>query len=130
MWWKIDPDEKWKFDLDENLKFGLLEILILYLLTEKDTYGYEIKKDLYIRTNGVFDVKEGSLYGPLYKLEERKLISSNKVLVGKKRFRNYYHIEDSGKEYLEFALEKYQEVSKGVSSLLNWEENNNGNSKK
>jgi len=51
-------------------------------------------------------------------------------LVGKKRFRNYYHIEDSGKEYLEFALEKYQEVSKGVSSLLNWEENNNGNSKK
>ena len=36
----------WKNDIDENLKFGLLEILILHLLTEEDTYGYKIRKDL------------------------------------------------------------------------------------
>ncbi|NCB14300.1 MAG: hypothetical protein EOM78_22175, partial [Erysipelotrichia bacterium] len=59
---------------------------------------------------------------PLYRLEESKLISSNKVLVGEKRFRNYYHIEETGREYLNYALEKYHEISKGFLSLINWEE--------
>ena len=115
----------WKNDIDENLKFGLLEILILHLLTEEDTYGYKIRKDLVKRTAGVFEVKEGSLYGPLYRLEERKLISSNKVLVGEKRFRNYYHIEETGREYLNYALEKYHEISKGFLSVINWENKTN-----
>jgi len=110
----------WKNDIEENLKFGIIEILILQLLSEEDMYGYRIKQELNERTKGVFQVKEGSLYGPLYRMEERKLISSKKVLVGEKRFRNYYHIEKDGIEYLDFALKKYYEIYNGVMNLMTW----------
>ncbi|MDD3382613.1 MAG: PadR family transcriptional regulator [Bacilli bacterium] len=112
----------WENYIDENLKFGLLEILIMYLLSEEDMYGYRIKKELLKRTNGSFKVREGTLYGPLYRLEQRKLISSRRELVGEKRFRNYYHLEPDGIEYLNLALAKYHEISQGVASLFNWGE--------
>lgn len=111
---------KWQNDIDENLRAGMVELLILKLLTEQDMYGYQIRQELYHRTNGAFQVKEGSLYGPLYRMFERKLISSDKVLVGEKRFRNYYHIEEAGREYLEYGLAEFSRVFFGVQSLLNY----------
>lgn len=108
----------WKDDIEENIKCGLIEILILSLLSQEDMYGYKIKTELAKRTNNTFIVKEGSLYGPLYRMQERKLISSRKELVGEKRFRNYYHIEESGKEYLEYAIEKFNLIFDGANNLI------------
>ena len=108
----------WKDDVQENIKCGLVEILILALLSKEDMYGYKIKTELAERTNNAIIVKEGSLYGPLYRMEERKLISSRKELVGEKRFRNYYHIEDAGKEYLEFAVNEFNKIFGGAYNLI------------
>ena len=44
-----------------------------------------------------------------------------KELVGEKRFRNYYRIEDSGREYLEFAMREMEIVFAGIKSLFEWE---------
>lgn len=108
----------WKDDVDENIKCGLIEVLILSLLSEEDMYGYRIRTELANRTNQTFIVKEGSLYGPLYRMQERKLISSRRELVGEKRFRNYYHIEESGKEYLEYAVKQFQIIFNGATHLI------------
>lgn len=108
----------WQDDVEENIKCGLVEILILALLTTEDMYGYKIKMELAERTNQAVIVKEGSLYGPLYRMEQRKLISSRKVLVGEKRFRNYYHIEQLGKEYLDYAVKKFQLIYGGSANLI------------
>lgn len=108
----------WTDNIQENIKSGLIEILILSLLSTEDMYGYQIKTELAKRTNQTFLVKEGSLYGPLYRMEERKLISSRKELVGEKRFRNYYHIENSGKEYLEYAIKEFQVIFNGSYNLI------------
>ena len=108
----------WKDDIQENIKCGLVEILILALLSTEDMYGYKIKSELAERTNHAIIVKEGSLYGPLYRMEERKLISSRKELVGEKRFRNYYHIEPPGKEYLDYAVKEFKFIFEGASNLI------------
>lgn len=79
---------KWKNDIEENVRCGIVELLILQLLKGEDMYGYQIKQELAKRTNNAFVMKEGSLYGPLYRMAKRKLISCNRVLVGEKRFRN------------------------------------------
>ena len=97
---------------------GSTAILILTLLEKEDMYGYKIKTELAEKTNNAIIVKEGSLYGPLYRMEERKLISSRKELVGEKRFRNYYHIEDAGKEYLEFAVNEFKTIFDGAYNLI------------
>lgn len=108
----------WQDDVEENIKCGLVEILILALLTTEDMYGYKIKMELAERTNQAVIVKEGSLYGPLYRMEQRKLISSRKVLVGEKRVRNYYHIEASGREYLDYAVKEFRFIFSGAANLI------------
>lgn len=108
----------WKDDVEENIKCGLIEILILSLLSHEDMYGYRIKTELAEQTNHTFIVKEGSLYGPLYRMQERGLISSRKELVGEKRFRNYYHIEQAGKEYLQYAVQQFSLIYDGANQLI------------
>ncbi len=112
----------WKDDIEENIKCGLVEILILKLLATEDMYGYQIKTELFERSNNAIIIKEGSLYGPLYRMQERELISCCKKMVGEKRFRNYYHLEEKGIEYLNYALAKFDEIFSGAKSLINWNE--------
>lgn len=112
---------KWKSDIEENTRSGIVELLILQLLSEEDMYGYQIKQELIKRTDGVFVMKEGSLYGPLYRMSQRNLISSYKKVVGEKRFRNYYHIEEAGREYLLYGKEELKKVYFGICSIFNWE---------
>ena len=111
-----------KSDIEENVRSGLVELLILHLLTEEDRYGYQIRQELNRRTNGAFVMKEGSLYGPLYRMHERKLISSHKEMAGEKRFRNYYHIEPAGREYLEYGKKEIEFVFAGVFQMFGWQE--------
>ena len=111
---------KWKSDIEENARSGIVELLILQLLSEKDMYGYQIKQELAKRTDGAFVIKEGSLYGPLYRMSQRNLISSYKKVVGEKRFRNYYHMDNAGLEYLAFGKEELKKVYHGVSLLFHW----------
>lgn len=111
-----------KSDIEENVRSGLVELLILHLLTEEDQYGYQIRQELNRRTNGAFVMKEGSLYGPLYRMHERKLISSHKEMAGEKRFRNYYHIEPAGREYLEYGKKEIEFVFSGVFQMFGWQE--------
>lgn len=108
----------WKADIEENLKFGLVEILVLKMLLEEDMYGYQIKQEISNRSNNAIIIKEGSLYGPLYRMEKRGMISSTKKVVGEKRFRMYYHIEELGKEYIEYAQEKFYEIFNGAKNIL------------
>lgn len=113
---------EWKTDIEENVRSGIVELLILQLLCERDMYGYEIRQFLSQRTDHAYDMKEGSLYGPLYRMSSRNLISSHKEMAGAKRFRMYYHIEDEGRAYLEYGKEQIQFVFAGIMRLLNWGE--------
>lgn len=111
----------WKESIDENVRLGIVELLILHMLLERDMYGYEIREELAVRTNNAFLVKEGSLYGPLYRMQSRGIITSRKEMVVNKRFRMYYMLTDHGREYLEYGKEQMKLVFAGVESLLNWE---------
>ena len=112
---------EWEKDIDENVRSGIVELLILHLLSRHDMYGYEIRKLLAQRTDNAFEMREASLYGPLYRMSSRGLISSYKKLVGEKRFRVYYHLEETGQQYLEYGKEQINYVFSGVMNLLNWE---------
>lgn len=110
----------WKESIDENVRLGIVELLILHMLSERDMYGYEIKEALATRTNYAFLIKEGSLYGPLYRMQSRGIITSRKEMVVNKRFRMYYSLTEHGREYLEYGKEQMKIVFAGVESLLNW----------
>ena len=107
-------------DIEENLKRGILEMLILKMLSHDDMYGYQMINEMNIRGKGLIDIKEGSLYGPLYRLIGKNYISKNKVLVGKRRTRVYYHIEPLGIEYLNTIIGVYSKITEGVNLIMNY----------
>lgn len=103
-----------------NLKKGKgsIEMLVLHILTSGDMYGFDIAQTIYELSGERIRVPEGSLYPSIYKLEEKGYITGEKRQVGKRKIRVYYHIEESGREYLEELIRDYRETNKGIDLIL------------
>jgi len=69
----------------ENFKKGAVEMVVLHLLCRRNMYGYELVQELEKSSEGLFIIKEGTLYPSLYRMIEKKYISGSTELVGKKR---------------------------------------------
>ena len=110
-------------DIEENLKRGILEMLILKILMHEDMYGYQMASIINEKSEDKINIKEGSLYGPLYRMIDKGYISERKVLVGKRRTRIYYHIESNGVDYLYTLIKIYNRMNEGVSLILNQKSN-------
>ncbi len=108
----------------ENFKRGCAELLALHLLSKEDLYGYQITQLMEEKSGGRFTMLEGTLYLILYKLVDIGYLSTYSTLVGKRRTRKYYHLEDTGREYLEQMKKEYDEISKGISLILDREVQN------
>lgn len=61
----------------QQLKKGVLEMLVLQLICEKPTYGYELLSRLKEGSAGRFALKEGTLYPILYRLEDEGMIRAS-----------------------------------------------------
>lgn len=102
----------------KNNSFFKLEMLFLKILSIRDCYGYEITHSIKKITNDKIDIKEGSMYPILYKFEELGFISSEKKLIGKRMTRVYYHLEPSGKEYLDRIYKEYKDMTSTIQSFM------------
>ena len=58
----------------QQLKKGVLEMLVLKLICDRSTYGYELLSRLKEQSGGWFSMKEGTLYPILYRLEDDGMI--------------------------------------------------------
>jgi len=79
---------------------GYNDTIILCLLLDGDSYGYEISKRISEISEGKYMIKETTLYSAFTRLENNGFIESysgGDVTGGKKR--TYYHITDSGRSY-------------------------------
>lgn len=106
--------------IKENFKRGSLEMLILHLLKDEEMYGYQLTQEICKRSGGTFRITEGSMYPTLYRLIDKELISDRLELVGRRRTRVYYHLEEKGAAYLEKLVSEYELTSKGISAIMNY----------
>ena len=95
------------YDKSQLMK-GTLEGCILQILSETVTYGYEIVTTL--TEFGFEDVKEGSIYPLLVRLEKKGMISSElrPSPLGPKR--KYYSLTAEGQAYLQEFIKCWTEV--------------------
>src|SRR5260221_13341818 len=70
----------------ETLK-GHLDLLLLAALQSRPAHGYAIADTLRARSDGAFDLPEGTLYPALHRLERAGLLSSRWSEVGGRRRR-------------------------------------------
>ena len=103
--------------VDKGYMSGSSQMLVLTILSEKPYYGYELIKTLKQRSNDTFDMKEGTLYPILHKLEKDGLVSaSNQEVSG--RVRKVYTITEKGRKALVKEKQEWAEFSTAVNQVL------------
>lgn len=86
--------------LDRELKKGSAELLILSLLEVRARHGYEIRKLIETRSEGVLKFNAASLYPLLYRLEKRGWIEGKWVEQAGQRRRRFYKLTKDGRKVL------------------------------
>ncbi len=99
---------------------GVLELSILKLLNDKNHYGYSLINEIKQLSKGTIELKDGTLYPILYRLEDQKVIESywETSNEGRGKPRKYYRITKEGKVRYESMLSDYLEVTEGVRNIL------------
>ncbi len=103
--------------IDKGYIAGSSRLLVLKLLQEKSYYGYEMIKTLKERSNNIFDMKEGTLYPILHKLENDGYIVSSQVIVDS-RNRKVYTITTKGLKELQKEQQQYEQFSAAMNQVL------------
>ena len=104
-------------NIQENFRRVYIELLFLLLLTKEDMYGFQLSSELKKLSNEIFDLKQGSLYAPLYRLIDNGSISEKKVPRGKRQLLSYYHIEPEGYKYLDSLLKEERKILDAVNAV-------------
>ena len=93
--------------MDIQLKRGLLEICVLAAIARKDSYGYQIIREI----ENYVEISESTLYPILRRLEAAQLLSVYSV-EHNGRLRKYYRITDQGRLRLAEFESDWQEMMK------------------
>lgn len=101
-------------NLTEMLK-GVLEGCVLEIISRGETYGYEITRSL--NALGFTDVVEGTVYTILVRLEKNKLVDIEKKPSEMGPQRNFFRLNDAGREELKNFWEKWKFVSSKIDEL-------------
>ena len=91
--------------MDIQMKRGLLEAAVLSAIRDKDSWGYQIIKDM----KPYVDISESTLYPILRRLEAAGCLTvRTEEYCG--RLRKYYHILPAGRARLDAFCEDWKEV--------------------
>lgn len=93
-------------------------MLILKLLEQQDMYGYQIIKELEIRSERVFTLKEGTLYPLLHALEQDGAVICEQRNAENGRERKYYIITESGRKLLQDKLKEWDSFQTAVNQVI------------
>lgn len=93
-------------------------LLVLALLKQGEMYGYQIIEELTRRSEGVFQMKEGTLYPVLHSLEKDRLVEAREAQSPSGRPRRYYRITARGLRVLEEKSAEWRTYSRAVTAIL------------
>lgn len=97
---------------------GHTETIILAQLLKKDSYGYEINKNIQDKTNNQYELKEATLYSAFRRLEQAGYIISywGNETVGARR--RYYTITPQGKLAYETNQSDWKIAKQLIDALI------------
>lgn len=94
-----------RYDVDIQLKRGLLDVCVLAAIKGKDSYGYQIMKDM----KPYLELSESTLYTILKRLETANMLTVRTAEHGG-RLRKYYHITGAGLKRIEDFKDEWKEI--------------------
>jgi len=103
---------------DRELLKGSTEGLVLSVISNGPSYGYELIRQLETRSDGYFHFREGTLYPALHRMEKEGLIEGRWQTLQGGQERRYYYITPKGAEMLSRRRSIWSEFSTAVRSVL------------
>lgn len=101
-----------------DLVQGTLELLILKALALQPLHGMGIARRISQITNETFDVKAGSLFPALHRMEEAGWLASSWGESQTNRRAKFYRLTKSGKSQLNVETERWERISFAMVSAL------------
>ena len=92
--------------MDIQLKRGLLDVCVLAAIKDRDSYGYQMIKDM----RPYIEVSESTLYPILRRLEASELLTVRSA-EHNGRLRKYYSITPLGRERLKSFRDDWREIA-------------------
>lgn len=93
-------------------------MVLLTLLADRERYGYEIVSAIEEWSGGRLEVRDGTLYPVLYRLEEAGFIEPRWETQERGVPRKYYRISDAGKEEQDRLAAEWREFAAGLNAIL------------
>src|SRR5215475_5856047 len=101
-----------------NLLQGTLDLLILKTLALQELHGLGISHRIAQITKGTFQVKPGSLFPALHRMEEAGWLESYWGESENNRRAKYYRLTSSGQRQLKTETEDWQRISLAIAKAL------------
>jgi PadR family transcriptional regulator PadR len=97
-----------------DLLQGTLDLLILRALLLQPNHGVGITRRIQQITRGTFDVKPGSLFPALHRLEEKGWLASQWGESENRRRAKYYRLTAAGRRQIDTELANWQRISAAI----------------
>jgi PadR family transcriptional regulator PadR len=108
--------------LAADLLRGSTDTILLRFLKEKDSYGYQINREIEQMTGGKFVLSEATLYTAFRRLEKAGLIVSYWGSENSGARRRYYRITEAGREAYRHNVQEWEEAQKLLERLIHDEQ--------
>jgi PadR family transcriptional regulator PadR len=106
-------------DLTQLLK-GVLDLAVLAVLAERDSYGYDVVRRL--RETGLDGLGDASVYGTLRRLHQAGALASYSVPSAEGPHRKYYCLTDDGRALMTRSASAWFAVTRALGGLLDGRE--------
>ncbi len=101
-----------------NLLQGTLDLMILKALALQEMHGLGISRRIEQITKGTFQVKPGSLFPALHRMEEAGWLASSWGESENNRKAKYYRLTKAGRRQLEAETERWSRISLAIARAL------------
>ena len=92
---------------------GQLDMLVMAMLSAEPQHGYGVIRSLQLRSEGAFDLAEGTIYPVLHRLERQSWVASRWSTEGGRK-RRVYHLTPRGKRALGEQRDAWTRFSRAV----------------
>jgi PadR family transcriptional regulator, regulatory protein PadR len=101
-----------------SLLQGTLDVLILKVLALEPMHGLGVSRRIGQVTGGTFQVKPGSLFPALHRMEEAGWLSSNWGESENGRRARFYRLTKAGRRQLKQETDQWARISAAMASAL------------
>jgi transcriptional regulator len=105
---------------DERLELpqGTLDLLILKTLALKPQHGWAISERLHQISSATLQIRQGSLYPALHRLERRGWIKARWAQSENNRRAKYYELTRKGRSQLEAQTDAWRRLTAAIGQVL------------